>query len=89
MSEAQKDKPKRCGMCGGLPVTKGHVYWHCDEIKCGNYWASVFGVDGWNRAQEGFLAQRKKDFEAGKSQGVTDEYQPMSFDEYIKVKHGK
>lgn len=79
-----------CAFCGTDPASfKDYemAYYFCGCKSCFvRYFSRPFLRDDWMNFMGFAMKQRKRDFKAGKSQGASDEYQPLSFEEYIKVK---
>lgn len=60
-----------CAFCGKPPVKFVNVSgwrYQCTDMDCPGH-ARPVDVSWWQNLQEGFLAQRKKDFEAGFDRG--------------------
>lgn len=77
----------RCGWCGKdkrivneFPMTAS-----CSNEKCVGYFQKVEDQN-WEYLQRIVMRNRKIDFESGKQQGITDEYEPMQFKDYLALR---
>lgn len=74
-----------CAWCGKEPTMTGDLYVYCNNRHCVQFDYADNGIELWNQHQENFLAQRRKDFEAGHDYGIR--YRGKTFSESDSMFH--